>query len=101
MPTQSAGLLPDGLGLWVDTSRSGGFEQQEDARVAIGGVPEGAPECSGFLNGHDQDMGQEPGEDTRGFWVDLDGDCAYGPGDGVVFADMWAASEGQPFWRPV
>lgn len=100
MPAESAGLLPDGLGLWIDTSRSGGFERQEDARVAVPGVPGGLPACWGFLDGHDMDAGQEPTEETRGLWLDADGDCRYTRGDGVVFADMWAMSEGQPRWRP-
>ncbi|HUR69527.1 MAG TPA: hypothetical protein VM370_09800 [Candidatus Thermoplasmatota archaeon] len=100
MPSEEAGLLASGDGVWLDTSRSGGYEREEDARIQVPGIPEGAPACFGFLNGSNEDIGQEPSEDARGLWVDIDGDCAFGPRDGVVFADMWATSEGEPHWRP-
>ncbi len=88
-------------GVWVDTSRSSGYEAEEDAHVRVGlpsSVP--GPGCWGFLNGHGQDTGQQPGEHARGAWFDLDGDCTYEEGDGVLFADAWALGEGQPHWRP-
>ena len=89
----------DTRGIWLDTSRSGGHETQEDARVVVQ-LPEGLPGCWGFLDGLAQDQGGEPTEDTRGLWIDIDGGCTYGPGDAYAYADMWAASEGQPRWRP-
>ncbi|MGH7896924.1 MAG: hypothetical protein ACREQQ_03175, partial [Candidatus Binatia bacterium] len=100
----------DVRGVWIDTSRSGGFEAEEDAHVRIA-LPSHLSGCWGFLDGHGEDIGQDPTagrgtEDSalrdgaRGLWIDLDGSCSYGAGDGVVFADMWAASEGQPHWRP-
>lgn len=89
----------DTRGVWIDSSRSGGYESQEDAHVRVN-VPAGMPGCWGFLNGHRQDMGQEPGDETRGFWIDVDADCRPGDADGLLFADMWAMSEGQPYWRP-
>lgn len=98
MPSEVGGLLSDGV--WLDTNPSGAYEENEDARVQVPGVPGGLPECWGFLNGHNEDLGQEPSDEVRGLWVDLTGDCAFGPGDGAVFADMWAFSEGQPHWRP-
>jgi hypothetical protein len=106
-PIASDGSAPDPdawdptetRGVWVDTSRSGGYEDKEDARVEVD-LPSALSGCWGFLNGHDQPIGQQPSEDARGMWIDLDGDCEYSDGDGVVFADMWAMSEGQPRWNP-
>lgn len=89
----------DTRGVWIDTSRSSGYEREEDARVVVS-IPQGLPGCWGFLNGHGEDVGQEPSEETRGIFVDMDGDCAPSAGDGVVFADSWAFSEGQPHYRP-
>ncbi len=89
----------DSRGIWVDTSRSGGHEYEEDMQVRVD-VPEDLSGCWGFVNGHGQDLGQSPGEETRGFYVDLDGDCQPGEGDGYLFADAWALSEGQPYWNP-
>lgn len=98
MPSAVTGLLDDGV--WVDTDPSGAYEENEDARVQVPGIPGGLPGCWGFLNGHNEDEGQEPSDAVRGLWVDVNGDCRFGPGDGAVFADMWALSEGQPHWRP-
>lgn len=86
-------------GVWVDTSRSGGYEEDEDAHVRVE-LPSELSGCWGFLNGHGQAIGQQPGEDVRGLWIDLDGDCEHDERDGVIFADMWALSEGQPHWNP-
>ena len=114
-------------GLWVDTSRTGGHEREEDAQVRVA-LPTHLSGCWGFLNGQMQDTGTDPtggysverarqdfddrqprhtnqavgtaSAMTRGFWVDLDGDCAFGTGDGFFFADLWALSEGQPRFTP-
>ncbi|MGQ0535299.1 MAG: hypothetical protein ACT4PT_04430, partial [Methanobacteriota archaeon] len=112
LPTETAGFLAeDGSttpvpgwetrGVWVDSSRSGGYESQEDARVTVNlTLPSGLPGCWGFVNGHGQDLGQEPHAEMRGFYVDWDGDCRPTSRDALFLADNWAVSEGQPYWRP-
>lgn len=97
--TNAAGIDPATARAWVDTSRSGGYEENEDTHVATG-TPTGMPGCWGFLNGASQDIGQEPSEEARGLWMDMTGDCEPGQGDAILFADAWALSEGQPYWRP-
>ncbi len=112
-PTQIAGPLgPDGepvdledwnpsetRGVWLDTSRSGGYEAEEDAQLRVD-LPSELSGCWGLVNGHGQDLGTTPDEQARGLWIDLDGDCTYSQADGLIFADAWALSEGQPYWRP-
>lgn len=88
-------------GVWIDTSRSGGYEAEEDAHVRLR-IPDSlpGPGCWGFVNGHGQDIGQEPSDQARGVWIDLNGDCDRDARDGLLFADAWALNEGQPYWRP-
>jgi hypothetical protein len=103
-PTQAPmGSLEDPedaeAGLWVDTSRSAGYEENEDTSVRVS-LPSELSGCYGFLDGDGNDQGSQPKDDSQGFYVDLDGDCEYSEGDAVVFAEAWAVAEGQPHWRP-
>lgn len=82
----------ESVGLWLDTSGSNGYESQEDAHVRAS-LPSHVSGAWGFVDGNGRDMGQEPGEDTKGLWIDLNGNESLDEADGVVFVDHWALGE--------
>ncbi len=77
------------VGIWLDTSGSNGYEEEEDTHLQVS-LPSYLSGAWGFLDGDGRDQGEAPDEETGGLWIDLDGDGAYGPEDGVVFIDHWA-----------